>query len=276
MFGTIINTLGGAGGEFEWSGEFPFPASSRSELETYLGLSGGGSHLWQQEDTTPVDVGSLATGNYNFTNSGLAVTTDAEYREGGDIVELNANSDHQSSGSTSISIPASMDGTMSFLAGGIHQVDALNPSGFDPKNIFSLIHAGGNGWDIFCWEQSGAVYLRFRVAQNSYGTQTTVTTAVSVPFSTPFAWFANLDVSGGRMTIQTSVSGSYASVAWSDVGDFDPGGSQPIRHGDSAISGIYGYEGLCAQLFTYEYSGYDAGIDEDTMNLFLQGCDGLL
>lgn len=271
--------------EFSWSGTFPYPALTSTELITYLDmavLAEDSSHLWQFEAMpTTVDIGSLATSQFDLFGPVApgTIITDPGYRLGaGNVVLFDDRANEIIGTANSQNIPSAMDGTKSFIVGGICQVDSFDVT--QVNNI--LVHKYNNstidGWFVSSWNDTGgggqARWLRFTLNQG--GTLSAAVSPVQFVLGEPFAFVCALDVAAGEMQIMTSVAGSYGSTAYTDVGNFDVG-AQPLRIGKNSIPGLGDTEGVWAQLFTLEWDpSINAGLSEEKMTNFLKYCDGFL
>lgn len=262
---------------FEWSGQFPFPATNNADLLTYIGLDLGenSSHLWQGSISAGdvLDEGTLAAAIFDLDAGSVTETTDPDFRQGvGNVIELDPSSDVMVTASdTGQRIPSAKDGTKSFIVGGIVRMDDI-AGGDVPRNILSQITFTGNGWDVTFFNTSRKV--RFRISQNGFAQQDVAQAVVPFVVGEPFAFLCNLDVAAGLVKCVTSEDGSYAQTAWTDIGAFDSA-SQSVRVGDSDTAGIGGFVGIEAQLFSFEYSAaLDAGLSQETMTRFLEFCDG--
>jgi len=285
MFGTMPGMLTGAGGDWEWSGAFPYPAPDHTELIEYLGLTSlaPGSHIWQMEKGQSVDIGSLATTDFDFqTAVDCTYSPDANFAKGvPDIAHVGTTFD--SAGMTTYSgsfpIPDPMDGTRAFLVGGLCQIDSM-PGAEAFANLCSKMISSGSGWLLSAYDATSGdtdvPLLQFSVFQNSFGTvdQLNGPNHTGPNYGEPFAFLAG--VNNGKMFVMTSTAGSYAEMSWTDTGTYTH--VQGVKVGSSDMTGANdSYSGLMGQLFTLEWPiGTDAGIDYSTMTRFLKYVDGYL
>ena len=258
----------------------------------YLGLDGvtdEDTHLWLMEKVDSVDIGTLATSNYDFGGSADATTTTNSCIGSGswDLTELGDGTDPTAQITTAggaYPIPSAMDGTVSFLVGGIAQIDSM-PGTDTFANIVSKAIASGYGWTVSARDAAGAsddsAYLNFVCYQRAYGSQTNVISGgpppVGINYGEPFCWLCGLDTYNGELFMVTSrLTGSERTSAWTDIGTFNT--TDPVRIGESAITGVTdAYNGLIALLFTLEWpSTTDIQPSVDMMDTFLQYCDGYL
>jgi hypothetical protein len=278
---------------FKWSGKFTIPAPNHNHLLKYLGVDGsispdisGESHLYQMELVNSVDVGSLATSNFNFTSStDTTSTTDANFGDGTRPVNLVGTSFATAGFTTpdgSYPIPNPMDGTKSFLVGGIATIESL-PGAHTFGNIVSKFSNSGNGWELQVRDDGSgtdAPYLRFWLFQQSYGTNILIDANANgqgnIVFGEPFAFIFGVDVAAGKQFAMVSNLGSYKDIAWTDGGAYTS--TTGMRVGKSNhFAADDSWNGLIGQLFTVEWSdAIDAELSDDNMLNFLKYNDGTL
>jgi hypothetical protein len=273
---------------FTWSGTFPVIASDSAGICEFLGTNGDVSvdigcvtHLWQADATPCLDVGTLATVSHDLAEiSGVSVTTDADYGQGSRNVlaydSETARMDAPSAASPSNRVPTNMDGTTSFIIGGIMQIDSF-PGADVIRTIVTHYNTAANlGWSV-ATRKSGGDTLKIELTTiQTASVTTTVWTVNAITFGAPFAFIANLDVAAGKLKIMTSVAGSYAETAWSDGGNFDAI-DESFRVGDHTEATLSGWTGIWAQVFVLEYAyTLDAELSYANMERFLKYSDGLL
>jgi hypothetical protein len=292
MFNTLTAMRSAGGDSYAFGGKFDFPATSSANLITYLDaavIAEDSSHLWNPTVTTEADEGTLVnSGGFNtFTmlaTGAVVPVADADFRQGlVDVLDQPLGT-RMHLGSSS-KIPSAMDGTKSFLFGGLAKIFTIHPT--DSQTAFVMMFrisggSGGNGWNIFVRDAAHAtlgLHLGFQTLQNGYaGTYHTVNAAQPIVLGEAFAFVANLDVAAGKLKIMTSAPGSYAEIPWTDLGAFDST-TQELRVGDAdwTAHGDNYPTMRWAQMFSLEYSPViDAGINEDTMINFLKFNDGTL
>ena len=288
--GGVSNTVSEATppGNFVWSGTFPFLATSSADLQTYLGVTGvispllpTASHLWQAEAKPSLDVGVLATTDFDLDPGGSAptVTTDADFGKGvRNVLDQTTVSDLMVS-DTAAAIPNPSDGTESFIIGGVMRWDSL-PGGDPFFQVVSKFNAGlTRGFLVFVAPTGGdARKLRVQFIRDPGFTLTDLTSPVEVPLGTAFAWIINVDLAADKLKIMTSEVGSYAETTINGDGTFDPG-AVPFHVGQTTIAGVGSstFVGPWAQTFSLEYSSsLDAEISAENMTQFLKYCDGFL
>lgn len=267
---------------FVWSGKFPSMALNSAGLYEYLGIDGSvspalgnDSHIWQAEDLTGLDVGTLASSPAtDMTTSLHANGINAGFGGGGRNILLADSFLDVSATPTALDVPTAQDGSKSFLVGGVIQIDSY-PGADNIRPIFTSFD-GTKGWFVFTRKDTGDAFkLHFR----TISTGATVHTAISpvtITIGIPIAFMANVDVAAGKIKIMTSEAGSYAEDTWADVGDFDSG-TAGVVVGEHSNPDWGGWAGLWAQMFSFEYSpALDAQLSADNMTQFLKFNDGYL
>lgn len=262
-----------------WSGSFANLPATVDGVRLALGVDGSltpdigdSSHLWQAEDLTSVDLGTLATEPFNMDlSSGVTQSTDPLFGGGtrdcianagaGDYIGTDAGSAQR--------IPILQDGTEGLLAGCVIILD--DQTGGDvSRSIFNQVSVGPvRGWSINCFTSTKTLQAKLYWAS---GASVTLTTTIDwVPGEAQLI-LLNIDPAAGKVKLITK--DEVVEAAYADEGNYVH--QAAARMGYNNIAGWDSFQGKWAQAFTLQYSGsLDAQIGQANHTRFLRYADGL-